>query len=174
VQGITPPSERYVDREPGQECIYNAASAEAGALAVQPEGGQPPSPALNIMAPPGAEVFAQWFIRNTSTCAWDAAVQFRLIDDARVQVLTDTLSVPPYQIPNNTLPSISPGGTLAPVVPMIAPSARFYVTSGACSRDGIHWFGPEFTFTIDVATGIEGVVPAGLSSSSIGGSSFPP
>ena len=163
VQGITPPSERYVEREPGKECIYNAASAEAGALAAQPEGGQPPSPTLNIMAPPGAEVFAQWFIRNTSTCAWDAAVQFRLIDDARVQVLTDTLSVPPYQIPNNTLPSISPDGVLAPVVPMIAPSSPgSYVTRWRLfASDGVHWFGPEFTFTIDVATGIEGVVPAG-------------
>jgi regulator of protease activity HflC (stomatin/prohibitin superfamily) len=163
VQGITPPSERYADRQPGNECIYNAVSAEAGALVAQPEGGQTSSPALQVMAPPGAEVFAQWFIRNTSTCSWDATVHFRAIDTQRVQVLTDTLSVPPYQIPNNTLPTISPNGTLAPVVPMIAPSVPgSYVTRWRLfAPDGIHWFGPEFTFTIDVATGIEGVVPAG-------------
>jgi regulator of protease activity HflC (stomatin/prohibitin superfamily) len=162
VQGITPPAERYVEREPGKECIYNAASAEASSLAAQPAGSPPPSSALNVMAPPGAEVFAQWFIRNTSTCAWDASVHFRLIE-AQVQVLTDTLSVPPYQIPNNTLPTISPEGILAPVVPMIAPSTPgSYVTKWRLyAPDGIHWFGPEFTFTIDVATGIEGIVPAG-------------
>lgn len=162
VQGITSPSERYVDREPGKECIYDAASAEAGALAAQPEGSSPYSSTLNIMAPPGAQVYAQWFIRNTSTCAWDSAVQFRLID-AQVQVLTDTLSAPPYQIPNNTLPAISPAGILAPVVPMIAPSTPgSYVTKWRLfAPDRIHWFGPEFTFTIDVATGIEGIVPAG-------------
>ena len=46
---------------------------------------------------------------------------------------------------------------------MIAPSSPgSYVTKWRLfAPDGIHWFGPEFTFTIDVATGIEGVVPAG-------------
>ena len=161
VQGIQPPAERYVEREPGKECIYNAASAEAGSLTAQPESGPPASPASNIAAPPGAQVYAQWFIRNTSTCAWDAAVQFRLID-TQLQMTTDTLSVPSYQFPNNTLPTISPDGILAPVVPMIAPSVPgSYVTKWRLfAPDGIHWFGPEFTFTIDVATGIEGVVPA--------------
>ena len=57
VQGITPPSERYVEREPGKECIYNAASAEAGALAAQPEGGQPPSPASKYHGAAGRRGF---------------------------------------------------------------------------------------------------------------------
>jgi regulator of protease activity HflC (stomatin/prohibitin superfamily) len=161
-QSITPSSERYVDRQPGSECIYDAASAEAGALAAQPESSQAYSSTLIVMAPPGAPIYAQWFIRNTSTCAWDAAVQFRSIDTQQVTVMTDTLSVPPFQIPNNTLPTISPGGTLAPVVQMIAPSSPgSYTTKWRLfAPDGIHWFGPEFTFTINVATGIEGVVPA--------------
>ena len=160
VQAITPPAERYVEREPGKECIYNAASADAAPIAA-PQTGSPP-PALNIVAPPGAEIYAQWFIRNTSSCAWDAAVRFRVVD-TQLQVLTDTLSVPAYQIPNNTLPDISPEGILAPVVPMVAPSIPgSYVTRWRLfAPDGVHWFGPEFTFTVDVATGIEGIVPAG-------------
>jgi len=160
VQAITPPAERYVEREPGNECIYNAASADAAPIAA-PQTGSPP-PALNIVAPPGAEIYAQWFIRNTSSCAWDAAVRFRVVD-TQLQVLTDTLSVPAYQIPNNTLPDISPEGILAPVVPMVAPSIPgSYVTRWRLfAPDGVHWFGPEFTFTVDVATGIEGIVPAG-------------
>ncbi len=162
VQSITPPAVRYVEREPGRECIYNATSAEAAPVTGQPEGIPQSSPALNIAAPPGAQVYAQWFIRNTSTCAWGADVQFRLID-AQVQVLTDTLSVPAYQFPNNTLPDISQEGILAPVVPMIAPSIPgSYVTKWRLfAPDGVHWFGPEFTFTVDVAAGIEGIVPAG-------------
>ncbi|CAG0936598.1 hypothetical protein TFLX_05479 [Thermoflexales bacterium] len=161
VQSIRPPAERYVEREPGKECIYNATSAEATLATGQPAGGPQASPALNIAAPPGAQIYAQWFIRNTSSCAWGADVQFRLIY-GQVEALTDTLSVPAYQFPDNTLPDIAPEGILAPVVEMIAPAAPgSYVTKWRLfAPDGIHWFGPEFTFTVDVATGIEGIVPA--------------
>jgi regulator of protease activity HflC (stomatin/prohibitin superfamily) len=161
VQSMRPPAARYVEREPGKECIYNADSAEASTVTGQAEGVQQLSPALNIAAPPGAEIYAQWFIRNTSSCAWGSDVSFRLVD-TQVQVLTDTLSVPAYQFPNNTLPTIEREGTLAPVVPMVAPSnPGSYATKWRLfAPDGVHWFGPEFTFTIDVATGIEGIVPA--------------
>ena len=158
VTKIPPTSERYFDRN--QNCAYDAASAQGAQNA--PEN-QPVTPGQSVMAAPGAEVFAQWFIRNTGSCSWDSQVTFRLTSrQGQVQVMTDTLSVPPYGFPDNTLPYIAPGGTLAPVVPMIAPQAPgSYVTTWRLfAPDGTHWFGPEFTFTIDVATGIEGVVPA--------------
>ena len=158
VAQIPPASERYFDRS--QNCAYDATSAQ-GAQATP--GNQLITSGQTLMTPPGAQVFAQWFIHNTGTCPWDSQVTFRLTDrQTRVQVMTDTLSVPPFGFPNNAAPSIPPGGTLAPVVSMIAPQAPgSYVTTWRLfAPDGVHWFGPEFTFTIEVATGIEGVVPA--------------
>ncbi len=164
VAQIPPASERFFDRNQG--CAYDAASAQGAQAAPSAQaapGNQPITPGQSVMTPPGAKVFAQWFIRNTGSCSWDSQVTFQLTDrQTRIQVMTDTLSVPPFGFPNNTAPSIPPGGTLAPVVSMIAPQAPgSYVTTWRLfAPDGVHWFGPEFTFTIEVATGIEGVVPA--------------
>jgi regulator of protease activity HflC (stomatin/prohibitin superfamily) len=158
VQSMKPPAARYVEREPGKECIYNADSAPGLG---QAESDLQPTYEWKKTAAPSAEIYAQWFIRNISTCAWGADVHFRLVD-TQVQVLTDTLSVPAYQFPDNTLPDIPPGNILAPVVPMIAPpNPGSYVTKWRLfAPDGVHWFGPEFTFTVNVATGIEGDIPA--------------
>ena len=67
-----------------------------------------------------------------------------------VQVMTDTLSVPAYGIPN-TQPSIPPLSVFAPVVQMIAPpQPGTYVTTWRLFAPNNSRFGPEFTFTIEV------------------------
>jgi regulator of protease activity HflC (stomatin/prohibitin superfamily) len=144
VQRIPPPADRYFDRQQG--CAYNAESAEA-------------QPSNNQTAPPGLSLYAKWYIRNTGDCSWDESVQFRMIS-GDVQVMTDTLPVPAYGIPN-VQPTIPPGGTFAPVVQMIAPAQPgTYVTTWRLFAPNNSRFGPEFTFTIEVLPEAQTAAPA--------------
>jgi regulator of protease activity HflC (stomatin/prohibitin superfamily) len=144
VQRLPPPADRYFDRQQG--CAYNAESVEA-------------QTSNNQTAPPGLAVYAQWYIRNTGSCAWGEDVQFRMISGS-VQVITDTLSVPAYNFPTAQL-SIPPLGTFAPVVQMIAPSQPgTYVTTWRLFTPKNDRFGPEFTFTVEVLPEAQMAAPA--------------
>ena len=157
VQRLPPPADRYFDRDQG--CAYNAASAETQSDINQSTADNTAPQVVPIIAPPGLPIFAQWFIRNTGSCFWDENVQFRLIS-GDVQVMTDTLSVPAYGIPN-TQPSIPPLSVFAPVVQMIAPpQPGTYVTTWRLFAPNNSRFGPEFTFTIEVVAEAQTVAPA--------------
>ena len=144
VQRIPPPADRFFDQQQG--CAYDAESADA-------QSGN------NQIAPPGLSVFAQWYIRNIGSCPWTEDVQFRMIS-GDVQVMTNTLAVPAYGIPN-AQPSVPPLSVTAPVVQMIAPARPgTYVTTWRLFTPKNDRFGPEFTFTIEVVAEAETVAPA--------------
>jgi hypothetical protein len=157
VQNIPSPSAKYYDAT--RKCVYDAASAEAPDN-VPAQNDKQATQGHSVVAPPGLPVYAQWFIRNTGSCPWEAGVQFRLTG-GNIPVMTTTLSAPDYSFPIPGQPMIMPQEIFAPVVEMTAPSQPgTYVTAWRLYSPNDRWFGPEFRFSIDVAD-VAGVAPAG-------------
>ena len=160
VQRIPPPTAQVADT--AQDCVYDAASAEIQPVATpQPGTNQPRPQPVPVVSPPGSTINAEWFIRNTGSCAWNAQVVFKPTGGTDVvQVLTDTLSAPTYALANPGQP-ISPTETFAPIVPMIAPQRPgTYVTTWRVFAPNNRWFGPEFSYSIEVVTGAQTVEAA--------------
>jgi regulator of protease activity HflC (stomatin/prohibitin superfamily) len=111
------------------------------------------SPPPQAAAPPGGTVTAEWFIKNIGDCEWNDQVLFGRARGDELAVQNETTPVTSLQPGGNP---VSPGHDFQPVISMTAPSrAGVYQTTWRLYAPDRNWFGPPFSFTVEVIAGAE-------------------
>ncbi len=109
------------------------------------------TPLTTTQALPGDVVNVQWVIRNIDQCTWGPTVTLRLMS-GNLPVPTNTLTVINYAMPSvDRTVGVKTGEETAPLIPITAPTpSGVYITTWRLYAPDDRWFGPEFTYTIEV------------------------